>query len=150
MSSIRGQPQKKISEETAEKAEDDLHRQTIAAHLAELEAEPFTLVASSIPTAASKVSKQRFFDLFREMVCKQFSCREEEVDPATYILVFPENGLAFMRWLPEEKKICIESNTRRYGEQFHALMIEVVSYLSKHMGVKFDITDRDEERKDSC
>lgn len=131
----------RTSQEAEEKAKDDLPRQSAAKHLAELEEEPFTLMASSIPTVIAKVNKQRFFDLFRQMVCKEFGCNEEKVDPTAYILVFPENQLALMQWIPEEKKICIKSNTKRYGAQFHTLMLEVISYLSKAMGEKFDITD---------
>lgn len=131
----------KTPQEPEEETKDDLRRQRVTKYLAELEEEPFTLMASSIPTALAKVNKQRFFDLFRQMVCKEFGCCEEKVDPTVYILVFPENQLALMQWVPEEKKICIKSNTRRYGVQFHALMLEVISYLSKNMGVKFDIMD---------
>ena len=134
----------KEPEEDLRKAKDDSRQQAIAEHMAELEKETLTLRASSIPNAVSKVGKQRFFDLYREMVCKEFGCCEEEVDSATYILVFPGDRLVRMKWLPEEKKIRLESNTKRYGAQFHALMLDVVSYLSKTMGVKFDITDIDE------
>lgn len=142
---MAAQPREEASTEIAAETKAEPRQQAIAEYMAEFEGVSSTLRAFSTPSPVSQVSKQRFFNLYREMVCKKFGCGEEEVDSATYILIFPGNKLALMKWLPEEKKIYFESNTKRYDTQFHTLMLHVIDYLSKSIGAKFDITDLSKE-----
>ena len=120
----------------------NLHIITEKYNLDEFEGEHSPLRACSIPSAISKVNKKRIFDLHRDLVCKKYKCIDSEVDTETYILTFAGNKKALIKWIPEEKSIYIESGTNSFDEEFHELMLDVIEYLGKNMGSKFEITDQ--------
>ena len=108
---------------------------------AEIEGQLLTLRAHSIPNAISKVSKKSVFYLHRELVCKKYKCIDYAVNDETYILTFAGNKKALIKWVPDEKSIYVESSTKYLDEEFHELMLDVIKYLGKNMGSKFEVAD---------
>ena len=111
-------------------------------NLDEFEGESSPLHARSIPSAISKVNKKSVFDLHRELVCKKYKCIDQAVDAETYVLTFAGNNKVLIKWIPEGKNIYIECSANHFDEEFHGLMLDVIKYLGKNMGSKFEITDR--------
>lgn len=143
----------RVTESNVDATEDIIENKTEAAstmkvcscnklsELDEFEGERSPLRAYSIPSAISKVNKKRVFDLQRDLVCKKYKCTDIEINPETHVLIFAGNKKTLIKWIPEEKRIYLESSTNNFDEDFHDLMFDVISYLGKNMGAKFEIMD---------
>lgn len=130
----------------AEKAEQpkptaDGRQSQLAPYLEEINHWSVDFHARSIPSALCKVDRRMVFELYYEALCKCFSCTAERMDERTVLLIFPKNRLAVMRWLVEKKAVCLESDTARYGQDFHELLLEAAALLHKEPGAKFEIKD---------
>lgn len=116
-------------------------QENIAKLMHEFKGEDSTLRAFSKVNMISKIPNKRFFDVQRELLCRKFGCSETEIDPATYVIAFPIEGKVLMRWLKEEKRLYMESDTKRYSMQFHKSALDAIAYVGKLIGSKLITTD---------